>query len=175
MMQTTQISLAIRRDGADGPMISGVGHNDDLSDDRDGTGHGTGSGSGTHDDPRLLRAMAMAIYGSRITRADEFGADLFVDPAWDILSVLYLHTPEGGDMGIEDVCIELGMPLATALRWLSVLAERGHVAQRRDGPNAERVMVRLTESSEAAMRRVLSRNIRALERFARTKMEIELG
>jgi hypothetical protein len=129
----------------------------------DGSGQ---SGSGDGPDDASLRAMAMAIQNSRVTRDQAFGADLFMDSAWDILTTLFVHAPTDRGVSLAVLCREARQPLPRTRRWISALIGCGHVVEHRD-ENDTLTAVGLTPSGRQAMRDVLAQNIRAIEDLTR--------
>lgn len=99
-------------------------------------------------------ALARQAYALRRKRASIFGnADLFGEPAWDILLDLYIAAGEGKPVSVSSACIGSAAPATTGLRWLGVLADEGLVVREADTEDHRRVLVRLTPSGQAAMDR----------------------
>jgi len=88
---------------------------------------------------------------ARSLRTRVFDAELFGEPAWDILLDLYDAELRQVRTKISSVCIESHIPRTTSLRWLKAMENRGLV-QRRDDPNdARRIFVSLTPSAIGVM------------------------
>ncbi|MEM6476000.1 MAG: winged helix DNA-binding protein [Pseudomonadota bacterium] len=109
-------------------------------------------------DKRALRAefveMARRTYAVRRQRAGIFGsADLFGEPAWDILLDLYIAFGEEKPVSVSSACIGSASPPTTGLRWLGVLADHGLVVREQDPDDQRRVLVRLTDHGVEAMDR----------------------
>jgi hypothetical protein len=103
---------------------------------------------------RRFGVLARKTYAARRRRAAIFGeADLFGEPAWDILLDLYIAHVEGKDVSVSSACIGSAAPPTTGLRWLGVLAEHGMVVREHDPDDQRRVLVRLTERGLEAMDR----------------------
>ncbi|MFN3988717.1 MAG: MarR family transcriptional regulator [Erythrobacter sp.] len=120
---------------------------------------GSGIGPLTGDCPQQRSALATArhAYWLRRQRAQIFGsADLFGEPAWDILLDLYIAHAEGKQVSVSSACIGSASPATTGLRWLSVLTEQGLIAREADEHDHRRIMVRLTQRGIAAMERFLA-------------------
>lgn len=95
---------------------------------------------------------ARQTYARRRTRASIFGnADIFGEPAWDILLDLYIAHAEKKPVSVSSACIGSAAPPTTGLRWLGVLADIGLVMREHDKEDQRRVLVRLTERGVAAM------------------------
>ncbi|WP_298466324.1 winged helix DNA-binding protein [uncultured Erythrobacter sp.] len=106
-------------------------------------------------DPRETYARhARAVYNTRRQRGAIFGnAELFGEPAWDILLDLYIAFVDGKSVSVSSACIGSAAPPTTGLRWLGVLAENELVVREPDPDDQRRVMVRLTERGIEAMDR----------------------
>lgn len=86
----------------------------------------------------------------RLARADYFGNDLFTDPAWDILLLLYSEELWRGGMAPSDFD-RLGLPLTTVERWLKALDQKGLIQSIRHSANSLQIRVGLTERTRDAM------------------------
>ena len=96
--------------------------------------------------------IARRIYETRRRRALVFGnAELFGEPAWDILLDLYIALANGKDVSVSSACIGSAAPPTTGLRWLGVLAEQGLIAREQDADDQRRVLVRLTDRGVETM------------------------
>lgn len=99
-------------------------------------------------------SLARHAYWLRRQRAQIFGgADLFGEPAWDILLDLFIAHCEGKPVSVSSACIGSASPPTTGLRWLSVLAENDLVMREKDPADHRRIMVRLTEKGVSALER----------------------
>ncbi len=100
--------------------------------------------------------IARHVYALRRRRTTIFGnADLFGEPAWDMLLDLYIAHAEGKCVSVSSACIGSAAPATTGLRWLGILADEGLVVRENDPGDQRRVMVRLTAHGVAAMERFL--------------------
>lgn len=103
--------------------------------------------------PNHLR-IARKIYALRRKRTSIFGnADLFSEPAWDILLDLFIANAEDKDVSVSSACIGSAAPPTTGLRWLGVLTEEGLVKRENDPEDNRRVLVKLTPAGQLAMER----------------------
>ena len=76
----------------------------------------------------LDRAIAQVDLRKR--RETEFGADLFGEPAWDILLDLFIQRVEGHKASATSVSIASRAPTTTALRYIAMLVSRGLATKR---------------------------------------------
>lgn len=99
-------------------------------------------------------ALARKTYALRRKRAAIFGnADLFGEPAWDILLDLFIAHGEDKPVSVSSACIGSAAPATTGLRWLAVLADEGLILRESDPQDQRRVLVRLSPSGLTAMTR----------------------
>ena len=95
--------------------------------------------------PRLAAAEIMR----REKRGQLFGADLFSDPAWDILLNLYVSEEAGRVANATSVAIGCNASATVVLRYLEALEEAGHVS--RDGTDKRLDRIRLTSEARLKM------------------------
>ncbi|MBD2841909.1 MarR family winged helix-turn-helix transcriptional regulator [Erythrobacter rubeus] len=96
--------------------------------------------------------MARSIYSIRRRREFIFGdADLFGEPAWDILLDLYAAYASGKTVSVSSACIGSAAPPTTGLRWLGILADQDLVVREHDPNDQRRVNVRLSDAAIAKM------------------------
>lgn len=81
---------------------------------------------------------------ARRARAALLGAELFSDPAWDVLLELYAARLGGRETSISELASASGTPHSTVARWVATLSERGLTAST-PAPNAETPAVSLTD------------------------------
>ncbi|MEE4200669.1 MarR family transcriptional regulator [Erythrobacter sp.] len=98
--------------------------------------------------------LARNAYARRRKRSEIFGeAEIFGEPAWDILLDLYIAQADGTPVSVSSACIGSAAPPTTGLRWLGVLADHGLILREHDPRDQRRVLVRLTQGGLAAMDR----------------------
>jgi hypothetical protein len=97
---------------------------------------------------------AEALYELRRVREVFFGdnADLFCEPAWDMLLDIFIGQERGRRLSVSDTCMGSGVPTTTALRWISVLEGRGLIEKVRDPHDARRSFVCLTPQGYDTLR-----------------------
>lgn len=89
--------------------------------------------------PQLRRAIA-----ARAQRAQYFGANLFADPAWDILLQLYSAALMQRKLPVSKLTARSGVPMSTALRWIAALEKEGLIARQEDPFDGRRVYINLS-------------------------------
>lgn len=87
----------------------------------------------------------------RRDRERHFPAEIFADPAWDMLLDLTAARMEGLDVPVSSLCIAAAVPTTTALRWIRTLTEAGLLERRTDADDARRSFVTLSDTAHAAM------------------------
>ena len=101
--------------------------------------------------------MVRSIIRARSMRRQAFAADLFADPAWDMLLELYAIKCEDRRISISKLSFAAGVPSTTALRWIDKLEVEGLVVRTEDPMDARRVWIALSPSGLAAMDSYLRR------------------
>lgn len=100
-------------------------------------------------DPRLVRQ----IIRQRQLRARFFDADLFADPAWDILLDLTAARAEHKRVSVTSLCIASGVPPTTALRWIGQMSEAGLLVRVEDEADRRRAFIALSDKAADGMAR----------------------
>jgi len=117
--------------------------------------HPTGSTStiGTSEptSPQFVRRVLAA----RNARRHFFDADLFADPAWDILLELYALQCEQQRTSVSKLCLAAGVPATTALRWIDKLHGMGLLEREADPLDARRSWVALSNGGFETMKSYL--------------------
>lgn len=112
----------------------------------DGDGH-IADLPGQHNarDSPVWAEIARTTYRDRRRRGDIFADPaLFGEPAWDILLDLFIAAKDRKRLPVTSACIGAAVPATTALRWLTVLEEKGLIIRENDTNDARRVFVRLS-------------------------------
>ncbi len=100
-------------------------------------------------DPRLVRR----IIANRQARARFFDAELFADPAWDMLLDLTAAHAEHQRVSVTSLCIAAGVPATTALRWVKQMVESGIFERIADASDKRRAFIALSDRTVDAMGR----------------------
>ncbi|WP_257544991.1 MarR family winged helix-turn-helix transcriptional regulator [Sphingopyxis sp. DBS4] len=94
---------------------------------------------------RMLRQRRM--------REQYFPADLFADPAWDMLLDLYAARLERQPVSVSSLCIAAAVPATTALRWIKTMTDAGLFLREADPFDGRRIFIALSEGAADAMAR----------------------
>jgi len=89
-------------------------------------------------------------YRARRVRDQLFDANLFAEPAWDMLLELYGAHLENRPITVADACAASSVPSPTAHRHIELLLKRGLLIHR-DGGEGDARRVELSESAKASM------------------------
>ncbi len=107
--------------------------------------YGAGAEDATGEDRRQkLLTIALAWTSARNARDRALGADLFVNPAWDILLELFVDHLRGKRSAVTKVCLSSTAPLTTALRWVTALEAQRLVERVPDAQDRRRTFLLLT-------------------------------
>ncbi|WP_285712884.1 MarR family winged helix-turn-helix transcriptional regulator [Erythrobacter oryzae] len=96
-------------------------------------------------------AFVEAVMRSRQRRSSFLEGDLLFDPAWAMLLDIYCATLRGKRLAVTAVLIGSGVPDTTALRYLKVLEERGHVVRVPDETDRRRSFVKIAQPTFEGM------------------------
>ena len=117
--------------------------------------------------PKKLAAFATYLIDARRKRDAMFADIDFGEPAWDILLDLYVQHVEGRGVSVTGLCVAAAVPATTALRWINVMVERGHLSREPDAHDRRRVFIRLDArllaTIEAHLRDARRRALKALQ------------
>lgn len=100
-------------------------------------------------DPRLVRR----IIRHRQLRARHFDAQLFADPAWDMLLDLTAARAEHRRVSVTSLCIASAVPPTTALRWIGQMVEQGLFVRVGDQTDRRRAFIELSDRCADIMAR----------------------
>ena len=110
-------------------------------------------------DPTKLLDLARSRYQQRRRREEVFGrhADIFSDPAWDIMLDLFICARREGRISVSSACIASCAPPTTALRWISLLERRELIRRRADLDDRRRTFLELTTEGDALVAAALAK------------------
>jgi len=94
----------------------------------------------------------------RTSRRRIFDAELFGEPAWDMLLQLYDAQLRGRTHCIADLCAASGIPPSAALRWIQCLVDGNWISKRCDPCDRQHVIVSLSPKGADAMQRFFSQS-----------------
>ena len=103
-----------------------------------------------------LLALAETITSVRARRSDFFSADLFAEPAWEMLLGLYRTDAKGRRMMVSDMVSWSAGPPTTGLRWLNRLEELGMVTRRKNPIDARVIFIELAPETREQIRDFLT-------------------
>jgi DNA-binding MarR family transcriptional regulator len=90
---------------------------------------------------------------ARRLRSSFLPADLFADPAWDMLLDLLQAEIVQHRVPVSSLCIAAAVPATTALRWIKSMTERGLLVQRDDPHDGRRLFIEMAPTTSAGLRR----------------------
>lgn len=94
----------------------------------------------------------------RRQRERHFPADMFADPAWDMMLDLYAGHYEGQpDVCVSSLCIAAAVPPTTALRWIKSMTDDAIFSRQADPDDGRRILIRLSEKSRIELDRYFNR------------------
>ena len=104
------------------------------------------------DAPAVSAEAVRGVIRARRLRADHLPADLFADPAWDMLLDLLQAEIVQHRVPVSSLCSAAAVPATTALRWIKTMTERGVVQRRNDPHDGRRVFIELARNTSTALR-----------------------
>ena len=106
----------------------------------------------TGEAPQISPDVVRSVIRARRLRERYFQADLFADPAWDMLLDLLQAEIAQLRVPVSSLCIAAAVPATTALRWLKTMTDQGIFRRRADPHDGRRVFVELSPEASIAMR-----------------------
>ncbi len=100
----------------------------------------------------IASAEIRAVIRARRLRGQYFEAELFADPAWDMLLDLFAASLERRRVSVSSLCIAAAVPPTTALRWIGTMHEAGLFGREADPGDRRRAYIVLSEKALAGMR-----------------------
>jgi len=99
---------------------------------------------------------ARTLLAERRARSRHLPAELFHEPAWDMLLALFVAQHERRVMNVKTLVGHSDAPATTSQRWIDHLAKLGLIDRVVDMVDRRRIEVQLSESGDAALRALLS-------------------
>jgi DNA-binding MarR family transcriptional regulator len=113
-----------------------------------------------------MNSLALLMYQGRRDRDRFFDADLFSEPAWDILLAAYcLPTPQR-PLSVTGLCYASAVPQTTALRWITHLCDKGLLQRSNSRTDSRMCFVTLTQKGKSQMEAHLCSIADRLTKFA---------
>ncbi|WP_407047202.1 winged helix DNA-binding protein [Sphingopyxis terrae] len=103
--------------------------------------------------PQARARLVRGYIRRRRERDQAFGADMFADPAWDMLLDLYAAHYERRRVSVSSLCIAAAVPSTTALRWIATMTEKRWIVRDFDPADRRRVHILLAESARIKLDR----------------------
>lgn len=101
---------------------------------------------------RAVRAQLVRnVQIARSSRTDYLSANLFGEPAWDMLLELFVSALEQKRVTVGDLCIASNVPQTTALRWIDALLKEGLATRRPDPLDGRRIYVEISVAGYGTM------------------------
>ena len=153
--------LAGQRGGLPGTPMGFAPRGDDMADQMGqvrapGRDFATMPRSFVPEERMLDRQRAKAVrrmLRQRRMREQYFPADLFADPAWDMLLDLYAARLERQPVSVSSLCIAAAVPATTALRWIKTMTDAGLFLREDDPQDGRRIFIALAEGASDALAR----------------------
>ncbi|MBB5987788.1 MarR family transcriptional regulator [Sphingobium lignivorans] len=114
-------------------------------------GGAPGRSTQTPDETSPSHAELRALVRARRMRDQFLPADLFGEPAWDMILDLMAARTAGQRVSVSSLCIAAAVPPTTALRWIRHLTDRGIFIRIDDPMDRRRVFIELSESAAEAV------------------------
>jgi predicted transcriptional regulator len=108
---------------------------------------------------KKLATIAESIYRARRRRLKLFNANLFGEPAWDMLLDMFIKTARGERLSTTSLCIAADVPQATGLRWIAQLEEQGLLSRRQVVDDRRLKIVEITPEGYRLMRQYVTEGI----------------
>src|SRR5262245_22172151 len=94
---------------------------------------------------RRNRAVAQRLFEIRRVRSQHVDSELFGEPGWDMLLMLYANADAKSPLRAKDLALGSEKPVTTALRWQATLEEHGLITPTPHPKDGRVTEVRLTD------------------------------
>lgn len=101
---------------------------------------------------QLTEQKVRQVLKARRIREQQLGADLFTDPAWDILLEALAAELGQKQNSVSDLVDATSVPRSTALRWIKKLEEDGWLERKNVAIDSTRKLLVLTSQSSQRLR-----------------------
>lgn len=112
--------------------------------------------------PAVAGETVRQLIRARRMRTRFFDAELFADPAWDMLLDLFQAEIAQHRVPVSSLCIAAAVPPTTALRWIKTMTDAGMFVRRADPHDRRRIFVELSPSASESLRRYFAEVGRAM-------------
>ena len=106
--------------------------------------------------PLLLgvdQALVRRTQTARRLRSTFLSAELFTDPAWDMLLELFARELGEESISASEICAVAGVGASSARRWLEALEEKGLIERASQARNDNDDWIKLSAKGSAQMQR----------------------
>ncbi|MGP7795720.1 hypothetical protein [Sphingomonas sp. CLY1604] len=103
------------------------------------------------------RELAKQLLAQRMARFDHFPAELFHEPAWDMLLALFVAHEERRTMNVKTLVASAHAPVTTSQRWIDHLHKLKLVDRVIDPVDRRRMEISLSDSGYTAVTAYLRR------------------
>jgi DNA-binding MarR family transcriptional regulator len=107
-------------------------------------------------DRQSMTRTARKMLVERMRRIEIFGKEIFKEPAWDMLLILYVNESFGTRQTVSRLIENSGASFTTGLRWMKYLTNKGLI-ERSGHPNDKRkAFLKLTDTGRMALEKYLA-------------------
>lgn len=101
--------------------------------------------------PRDPCQLASQLLAQRLARFDHFPAELFHEPAWDMLLALFVAGEKGQTMNVKTLVASAQAPVTTSQRWIDHLHKLKLIDRVIDPMDRRRMEISLSDSGQKAV------------------------
>ncbi len=112
---------------------------------------------GTDEAPLDPRDLAKQLLAQRMARFDHFPAELFHEPAWDMLLALFVAHEDRQTMNVKTLVASAHAPVTTSQRWIDHLHKLKLIDRVIDPIDRRRMEISLSDSGLTAVTAYLRR------------------